>query len=309
MTFQKSFLLIFKLLLLVKCDDSAILVTGGWRTESSAELISTNGSSICELPSMPHSKYLHTQSGLTACGTRSGRGPLGFHDNLRSCIKFDDGSWTTLTDNLLAHRYGHSSWVTPEGDILLIGGTESLTTTEIVYKDGTSIRSFDLKYKTRWACSIEMPEMFILTGGYHTLKTVSRYSTSGWMEDLPEMNDGRNSHGCGYFYNDDMQRVFLVAGGRYNYNDLSSTETLVEGGQAWNLQQPMPTVRAYLRGISLPNTVFMTGGSGRGTDGNDVLAYVPETSDWNKVGSMKKRRTNHAASLVTMVNVFQFCKN
>ena len=59
----------------------------------------------------------------------------------------------------------------------------------------------------RYACSIEMPEMFILTGGYSTLKTVSRYKTSGWMEDLPKLNEGRRDHGCGYFYDDDMQRV------------------------------------------------------------------------------------------------------
>ena len=37
---------------------------------NSAELISINGSSICELPPMPKSKvrFGHTQSGLTACG-------------------------------------------------------------------------------------------------------------------------------------------------------------------------------------------------------------------------------------------------
>ena len=40
---------------------------------------------------------------------------------------------------------------------------------------------------------------------------------------------------------------------------LSSTETLVEGGQAWNFQQPLQSSRSGLRGISLPNTVIMTG--------------------------------------------------
>ena len=60
----------------------------------------------------------------------------------------------------------------------------------------------------RFACSIELPEMFIVTGG--SSKTiVSRYTSSGWMEDLPELNEGRSSHGCGYFYNDDMQRVSI----------------------------------------------------------------------------------------------------
>ena len=54
-------------------------------------------------------------------------------------------------------------------------------------------------------------------------------------------------------------QVFLVAGG-YDFSDLlSSTETLVEGGQAWNFQQPLPSGRDGLNGISLPNTVIMTG--------------------------------------------------
>ena len=91
---------------------------------------------------MSQSKRYHTQSGLTACG--------GYDSaTRRSCIKFEDGSWTTLTDNLLEQRYDHSSWVNPDGDILLIGGGDSLSTTEIVYQNGTSIRSFDLKYDTK----------------------------------------------------------------------------------------------------------------------------------------------------------------
>ena len=90
---------------------------------------------------MSQSKYGHTQSGLTACGDG------GSEDG--SCIKFEAGSWTTLTDNLVEKRYRHSSWINPDGDILLIGGQYSRTTTEIVYQDGTSIRSFDLKYDTK----------------------------------------------------------------------------------------------------------------------------------------------------------------
>ena len=52
--------------------------------------------------------------------------------------------------------------------------------------------------------------------------------------------------------------MFLVAGGG-GWPPMSSTETLVEGGQAWNFQQPLPSARSDLRGISLPNTVIMTG--------------------------------------------------
>jgi len=284
-------------------DELAILVTGGVGTETSAEVLFTNGSSICELPQMSQSKYDHSQSGLIACG-----GSYEI-DTMRSCIKFEDGSWTTLTDNLVELRTRHSSWINPDGDILLIGGSGSLTTTEIVYQDGTSVRSFDLKYDIKNACSIGLPEMFILTGGEYTGATVSRYTTSGWMEDLPELNEWRDSHGCGYFYNDDMQRVFLVVGGYINYDVGSSTETLVEGGQAWNFQNPLPRERAGVRAISLPDTVILTGG--RDSPDlilNDVLAYVPETNDWKKIGSMKTGILWHGVSLVNMSDVIDYCQ-
>merc|ERR1711973_736869 len=284
-------------------NELAILVSGYRRTEDpdederKTEVLFTNGSSICELPPLPQSRRYHTQSGLTACGGGPGQGAM------KSCIKFESGSWTILTDNLVEQHVYHSSWVNPDGDTLLIGGVNG-DTTEIVYQNGTSISSFDLKYYIYGnACSIELPEMFILTGGRFTNTTVSRYSTSGWMEDLPELNEGRKNHGCGYFYNEDMQRVFLVAGGFVDFLSISSTETLVEGGQAWNFQEPLPSGRSGLRGISLPDTVIMTGGAS-----NDVLMYVPETSDWKKIGSLKTARGSHGASLVNKADVIDYCK-
>jgi len=296
-----------------QADEPAILVTGGVGTSTSAEVLFTNGSSVCELPPLPDFKYSHTQSGLTACG--GDNWPGSGSNTSRSCIKFEAGSWTTLTDNLVEERDDQSSWVTPDGDILLIGGFDSETTTEIVYQNGTSIRSFDLKYKTERACSIELPEMFILTGGFYrrdyvSETRVSRYTTSGWMEYLPELNQGRMDHGCGYFYNDDMQRVFLVAGGYDDdVDELSSTETLVEGGQAWSFQQPLPSRRGFLSGISLPDTVLMIGGSYYidDIDYDDVLMFAPETSDWKKIGSMKNARHRHAASLVNLGDVIDYC--
>ena len=116
-------------------------MTGGIGASTSAELLFTNGTSICGMSPMSQSKRYHTQSGRTACG--------GYGSDTRSCITFEAGSWTTLTSNLKEQRDFHSSWINPDGDILLIGGSASLTTTEIVYQNGTSIRSFDLKYDTR----------------------------------------------------------------------------------------------------------------------------------------------------------------
>ena len=92
---------------------------------------------------MPQLKQAHTQSGLTACG-----GYLSNINDALSCLKFVAGSWTTLTDSLLYPRFDHSSWVTINGDIVLIGGFQSPKTTEIVFQNGDSFRSFDLMYKT-----------------------------------------------------------------------------------------------------------------------------------------------------------------
>ena len=39
----------------------------------------------------------------------------------------------------------------------------------------------------------------------------------------------------------------------------STTETLVEGGQSWTLGESLPSARWGLRGVSLPNTIIMTG--------------------------------------------------
>merc|ERR1711915_425590 len=123
---------------------------------------------------------------------------------------------------------------------------------------------------------------------------------------------GRYVHGCGHYFNDQMERVFLVAGGAAAGGDsgyeLTSTETLIEGGQAWNFQQPLPTARYGLQGISLLDTVIMTGGVDTNSNGNaDVLAFVPQFSNWLKIGSMKNTRYYHGASLVKISDVIDFC--
>ena len=54
---------------------------------------------------------------------------------------------------------------------------------------------------------------------------------------------------------DDYQ-VFLVAGGS---SQISSTEVLVEGGHGWSFKEPLPSGRDTLHGISLLDTVILTG--------------------------------------------------
>ena len=59
----------------------------------------------------------------------------------------------------------------------------------------------------RCACSIELKEKVILTGGLKTLNKVTVYSSKGWVEDLPNLKTGRYYHGCGHFKRSDRKMV------------------------------------------------------------------------------------------------------
>ena len=46
----------------------------------------------------------------------------------------------------------------------------------------------------------------LLTGGFFTMTTVSRYSSpQGWVEDLPDLAVGRVRHGCTSFTMDNQE--------------------------------------------------------------------------------------------------------
>ena len=60
------------------------------------------------------------------------------------------------------------------------------------------------------------------------MTTVSRYTTDGWIEDLPELNVGRRGHGCGYFYNDDMQRVSITMQTSLDFNYVKPCLDLIQ---------------------------------------------------------------------------------
>ena len=47
----------------------------------------------------------------------------------------------------------------------------------------------------------------IITGGDFTRNTVSRYGVLGWVEDLPSLVVGRESHGCGSYFRGDGTQV------------------------------------------------------------------------------------------------------
>ena len=118
---------------------SVILVTGGnpGSNYKSAELLKEDGSQLCKLPNLPDDRRDHSQSGLTSCGGA---------DTQTSCVTLVSGQWTT-SHTLQHSRYGHSTWMSSQG-LVLIGGWPSSRTTELLNNNGGSSPSFELKYRT-----------------------------------------------------------------------------------------------------------------------------------------------------------------
>ena len=115
-------------------------MTGGSPTEvgQSAEVfLPGTGSSCLVSASLVLDRFWHSQDGLLACGGTT-------------CEQFSPatGAWALTSHTLQVYREGHVSWsLEPEGTILM-GGLLGYTS-EIMKHDGTTERSFDMKYITR----------------------------------------------------------------------------------------------------------------------------------------------------------------
>ena len=121
-----------------------MLITGGF-TDNSAKLKSVEAynphiSKVCKLSNLPESRVGHTVCGGLLCGGQ---------DNGRSCLKFGPLGFVKATVSLKQQRSWHLCWNVPEG-VLLLGGSYSPSTTELVLRDGsTSVSKFDLSHPAK----------------------------------------------------------------------------------------------------------------------------------------------------------------
>ena len=122
---------------------AGILITGGYDAYSSAEVFLPSTSTSCQLPGLVVKRREHTQDNLLLCG--------GYSDEaLTSCEKFSPatGTWALTSHTLQVYREGHVSWSLESEGTILMGGLLGYTS-EIMKHDGTTERSFDMKYITR----------------------------------------------------------------------------------------------------------------------------------------------------------------
>ena len=137
-----------------------------------------------------------------------------------------------------------------------------------------------------------MGDHYVVTGGWDgsapqkALTTVAKYSQSGFMEYLPTMNQGRESHACSSFISDSGKtvgfipniikyqhfiiiiiiiQVLLVTGGKFtrggSHTRLDSTEILKIPSESWKTLTTarLPSPRSALRAGTVNNIVFIFG--------------------------------------------------
>ena len=151
-----------------------------------------------------------------------------FNEQNKTCSYFEADSLTfsALPLTLIESRVQHLCWQLRSGDILLLGGWYSGTTTErLGFNGSSSTADFDLAYNVRYflnlqrsvindwhfycsdACGIELNGNFVITGGAGSMKTVAEFTETGEVTYLSDLQEGRFYHACSKFVDDNGETV------------------------------------------------------------------------------------------------------
>ena len=122
-------------------------MTGGGKagkaSQKTVEVFVPGTNRSCSLPSLPKKISSHTQDGLRQCGG---------YCSLKACHQLTEGKWEE-SQNLSQKRVKHNSWITEDSSLILLGGDESIKTTEKITEGNEEATdadsSFKLKYETK----------------------------------------------------------------------------------------------------------------------------------------------------------------
>ena len=151
-------------------------VTNGDTRLKSAELFNPNSGVICPVADLPEVTWSFTSCNGLQCGNADQSQsryvkmidcayivsprkikPFFFNRTLfvcrsRLCTRFEpNGTFSPTAVRLIHQRAAHICWPQPSGEVLLMGGFFSKTTTEMVAADGSSSTAdFNLAHDTEW---------------------------------------------------------------------------------------------------------------------------------------------------------------
>jgi len=289
-------------------EQMGILIVGGVSDAgfSSVEALTEDGKPLCILDNLPDDRRCCSADSNLVCG--------GLYSP--TCVKFIEGNWQFEPYTLDPKRSKHVSWQQPgdELEVRLYGGQYSNYTTTIVTNSDQNL-GYNMSQPSSYSCSIKLENYAVIAGGYVgnvILATVTKYDTTGPIENLPDLNFKRKSAGCGYYHNEKAQLVYLVTGGANIMgvvSTMTSTEILIEGQSQWKVpvNGDLPSRRSSMAGISINNKIFMTGGYTPSMD--DVLLWDNIAEKWMYHSHLQVARRVHAASVIPMKDIKPFCKS
>ena len=139
------------------------------------ELWSPQTGESCNLPPLPSLTYGHSQDGDWQCGGWDGDWDSQAR---KTCHVWAGGRWESKAI-LLHDRFGHVSWNTQSGLVLLGGeGAKSKRTAEII-KDGVSELAFPLRYKVVLSCAIRDGVKIVYSTQKAAIKSLNIRVTTG----------------------------------------------------------------------------------------------------------------------------------
>ena len=204
---------------LVSAKKSTGLFLAGGNSINSAQLW-TKDSGSCALPPLQATKSGHTIDSVSGS-------LVDCHGTTCNWLTPKEG-WEEVVI-LVEQRLGHTSAVTSEDLLLLVGGQGSPNTTELVdIAKGESTASFSLQPGRQFHCSVQLTsDIMVITGGLGTETLVTEFSNLGKTEplvnELPGLQEGRRAHACGSYTLADST-FMLVTGGTNSFQHLASTE-------------------------------------------------------------------------------------
>jgi len=231
------------------------------------------------------------------------------------CLRLDGRTFSKTPVERSIVQTGFSCWDLGDRGVLIIGynyddnDIGDRRTTDLVSVNGsTSSPGFPLKHKIIEGCGIDLGQSFLLSGGvWQTASSdgitsiVSRYSTTGWIEDLDDLNIGRWGHACSYYTTDSGEKVPLVTGGfGAEYKRLTSTE--IYRNKGWtdlsSAALPAPTYGLSAAG-NIDNTLFVFAGGPT----YRILKFNSKTEQWEAVGSFSR----HAFAMQVVDDAEKYC--
>ena len=122
------------------------MITGGDLSFRSVELFDINSRESCLLSELPDKRFGHTMNKQMICGGNLETMGVTSGSNFSNCLEFYEGSWRS-SQTLQDVRKHHNSWLMEDGRVLLMGGTESSNSSELVTTNNV-MESFPLNYLT-----------------------------------------------------------------------------------------------------------------------------------------------------------------